>query len=270
MKIFIPTLGRADKQFTLDQMSKKLRKHTWLVVQAFEKDDYDYPRLMVLPPDIITIAPTRQWILDNCTDNFMFMLDDDLDFFKRVFYEDGIKLERCSKKELDIMFLDVLLKDLRSYGLVGVSTRWENRLIEGSFKTCGKMACMYGFNLSIIRASKVRFGEAFDNPFKSDVGFVLQFLLSGRRNHIRADFAHQQSKGFQAPGGCSSIRTPEIMEDANRKFEAAFPDYVKMYEKEEGKFDESKGLWKYQTRVRWKKAYEAGVAERLENRRRLP
>ena len=65
MKIYIPTLGRHNKQITFNNLPNFIQEKTILVVQPHEKDLYsDYP-ILILPEDNIGISRTRKWIIDN-------------------------------------------------------------------------------------------------------------------------------------------------------------------------------------------------------------
>ena len=65
MKIYIPTLGRSDKQITFSQLPKFLQDKTTLVVQPHEKHLYDNYPIMVLPEDWMGISKTRKYIIEN-------------------------------------------------------------------------------------------------------------------------------------------------------------------------------------------------------------
>ena len=52
-KIYIPTLHRIDNQVTYNNLPDSLKKKVVLVVQEWERDQYDYDvEYLVLPPEI--------------------------------------------------------------------------------------------------------------------------------------------------------------------------------------------------------------------------
>ena len=65
--IFIPTLGRWEKQITYNNLPEEWQEKTVLVIQHHEKEQYTNlygeDRIFVLPSYIDTIAPTREWIV---------------------------------------------------------------------------------------------------------------------------------------------------------------------------------------------------------------
>ena len=69
MHIFIPTYGRSSQQHTFQHLPKALQKRTTLVVQRREAHLYDNYSTWVLPKDIQTISPARQYIMDQAKKN---------------------------------------------------------------------------------------------------------------------------------------------------------------------------------------------------------
>ena len=61
-RIYIPSYGRANKQITWNNLTDSWKSRTHLVVQDREKELYSqYPRVLVLPEEIQTLSPTREW-----------------------------------------------------------------------------------------------------------------------------------------------------------------------------------------------------------------
>ena len=78
MKIYIPTLGRSDKQITFLNLPKFLQEKTHLVVQPAEKHLYDNFPITVLPEDDIGSSRTRQFIYDLAGESLWGIIDDDI------------------------------------------------------------------------------------------------------------------------------------------------------------------------------------------------
>ena len=82
-KFYITTYARKDKQITWNNLTDSWKSRTYLVVQDREKELYSqYPRVLVLPEEIQTLSPTREWIIRNSKDIRFSILDDDLHFYK--------------------------------------------------------------------------------------------------------------------------------------------------------------------------------------------
>lgn len=92
MKIYIPTVLRPNNQITLSQIPEEYRKDTYLLVQAWEKDQYSHydVNLHVLPdtPEFhysyrLCLPNTRNYLYRLHKDEKIAMLDDDVQFMRR-------------------------------------------------------------------------------------------------------------------------------------------------------------------------------------------
>ena len=117
-KIYIPTLGRVDKQITFSHLPKFLQDKTTLVVQPHEKHLYDNYPIMVLPEDWIGISRTRKYIIDNAGNNIFGIMDDDIEL-KRRFSESPTKrpLTEDDWKEFYNMTIEWLQNDVSFVGV---------------------------------------------------------------------------------------------------------------------------------------------------------
>lgn len=264
MKIYIPTSGRATRreQKTLNciEGSKKLLKSTTIVVQAGQEPEYselakDYGvKMMVLPPEIKTISPTRQYIMDQNKGLFC-MVDDDLLFFRRR-KDDPTKFLKLAGEEIEEPF-DVLESRMKEENAAHGSIL----IREGANRITGKPTV---YNTRMIRVLAVdakiarKIGARYDRlQFKQDFDMILQLLRAGYPNLVVADYVQgQYGDGCSnAPGGCSVYRTPELMAETSRKLAELHPGFVKVVEKK------TSTSWGGQTRVdvqvAWKKAFES-------------
>jgi hypothetical protein len=255
MQIFIPTYGRAGNQPTLHALRAAGLNPT-LVVQEREKDQHaHYPRVHVLPNYTRTIAPTRQYILDQLVEDDTFcMVDDDLVFFHRR-KDDPTKLRDITPDELRDAF-DALAWTLGStYAHVGFAAReGANRCTEPAIHDTRIMRVL-GYDATVLREHKIRFD---DMEVMEDFHVALQLLERGYHNAILNKYAHNQA-GSGAAGGCSHFRTPELHAANAEKLAKLHPRYVKVVEKT------TKGAWGGGTRkdvvVQWKKAYKEAINE---------
>ena len=78
-RIYIPTIGRCDKQITWQNLPQKYKNITTLVVNFEDKEKYDKPTLL-LPKGIKGIASIREWVVKQAKEEKICMLDDDLNF----------------------------------------------------------------------------------------------------------------------------------------------------------------------------------------------
>jgi hypothetical protein len=249
MDIVIPTYGRANKQET----ARRLRKADVpfsLVVQSREAHLYsDWPDVRALPPEITTIAPTRQWIIENCNLKVC-MLDDDLQFFVRR-EDDKSKLRDIKDAELVCMFERISV-ELDAYCHVGIAAReGANRNTEPFIENTRIMRV-----LAYDAAAVCELGIRFDTmEVMEDFHVALSLLSKGCPNLMLNSYANNQA-GSGKEGGCSHFRTPELHAANAEKLAAAFPQFVTVVEKE------TKTAWgggtRKDVRIQWKKAYEYG------------
>ena len=112
MKIYIPTLGRSDKQITFSHLPKFLQDKTTLVVQPHEKHLYDNYPIMVLPKDWMGISRTRKYIIDNAGNNIFGIMDDDIEL-KRRFSESPTKRPLTEEVVKDVFHIQQLLSEIK-------------------------------------------------------------------------------------------------------------------------------------------------------------
>jgi hypothetical protein len=253
MIIYVHTAGRPHKQTTIKSFSADLMKRTRLVVQDAEKDKYDIAplkdNLVVLPPHINRLSPTRQWILENAeTDKFV-MMDDDLTFAHRGPYT-KTKLYQANPQDVEQMFseLEYLLD---TYAHVGVSAREGNNRVQSNLKENTRMMRLLGYNKPRVLEAGARF-DRIDT--KQDFDMTLQLLRQGYGNAVLYSYAHNQP-GSNVDGGCSIYRDSEMMNRCSHELVELHPGFVKVVEKH------TKTSWgggiRTDVRIAWKKAYES-------------
>jgi len=257
MDILIPTLGRANRQTTLNNLPPKWQQKVQLVVQ--EKDYLEnerqyrsYPAsIRVLPSHITTIAETRQHLLydEHHLHNKILMLDDDMVFSARR-ADEPTKFQPMLDSEFDLMFWEVSML-LGSYVHAGISHREGANRNTDQTVFCSRMMRALAYNREWVKDAGVSFGRV---PVMEDFDVTLQLLRKGRKNAIANDWVHNQG-GSDTSGGCSTFRTKEVQTTAAHKLAELHPGFVKVVEKT------TKGSWGGGTRtdvtIYWKKAYES-------------
>lgn len=256
MDIVIPSYGRAAKQTTLDALNKAgftptlvVQEREW---QAYKKyHDLEKAVISILPDDTRTIAPTRDWILQNVGrhDNIV-MLDDDLTFYRRR-TDDKTKFRDITPTELRAAF-EQMNQMLHRFAHVGFAGReGANRQTQDLiFNT--RIMRVLGYNRGKLFKEAITFGRL---PVMEDFDVALRLLRAGHANVLINTVVHNQA-GSGKEGGCSHFRTKELHAESARKLQEFHPRFVTVVEKE------TKTAWgggkRIDVRIQWKAAYESG------------
>lgn len=271
MLIAIHTYGRAraNDQQTMKWLSPSARLDTFLVVQHREtegvsgvyyrnavKDNF-LSGMLVLPPEIQRLSPTRQWIIEEAArrgEKKVVLLDDDLAFYVRKSPTDW-HLRYVEYDDTDRMF-NLLEGWLDEVAHVGISPREGNNRVESSYTEATRAMRVLGYRTDVFLKEGVRF-DRIDT--KQDFDVTLQLLRKGYPNRVSYEFAQGQWTGSQARGGCASYRDEAMMTRCAEELAALHPGFVRVDEKK------TKSAWKDLGGVRkdvtmaWKKALGADV-----------
>jgi len=258
MDIVIPTCGRWKSQPTHEQLEAARIPHM-LVVQFLEFKHYakyESPttRILILPDHINTIAPTRDWIVQNAgTHTKLLMLDDDLTFYRRRM-DDPTKL-----RDLELGDMERLIEDIQSelewHPHVGIAAReGANRCTDSTIHNTRIMRVL-GYRRDILMRECIAFDRM---EVMEDFDVALRLLRLGMRNCILNWWANNQA-GSGVSGGCSGFRTRELQAINAEKLARFHPGFVKVVKKEtKGSFG---GGVRTDVLIQWKKAYQAGCAK---------
>lgn len=260
MDVVIPTHGRA-----IATMQTTLKVLNWagvtptLVVQDDWEAHYGKMRhssqlqfnLGVLPKNIKTISPTRDWIIHDMqgTDH-MLILDDDLHFFARRDDDRG-KFRQIERSDIHKM-LDSMSGALVNYPIVGLGAREGGNRVTDEFVHNTRIMRAMGVRRSFMKKHHITC-----HPMKvmEDFHLCLQVLRSGRDTLVLNNWVTNQAGGSGAAGGCSSFRTPEVQAEAAHKLAALHPGFVRVVKKQ------TKTAWGGEERtdviVSWKAARSA-------------
>ena len=258
--IYIPTMGRVGKQDTLRELSRSatLIANTFLVVPASEFDTYDDEYgldvdILSCPDNIKGICATRQWIVDYTAYDNIFMLDDDMVFFKRI--ANSVKLEPCSPRQLEAMFFELSdWLDSMSFPVVGLSARQGNNHVTEDYVEATRQMNFHGVNVEYFNRLDLRFDGM---EVMEDFHMLLDMLTQGQKNRVMYKYCWNQ-RGSGAKGGCSSYRDNALQTKCANQLKKDYPDFVTVVEKK------SKTGWegmetRTDVRVQWKKAYHWGL-----------
>jgi hypothetical protein len=254
MDLIIPTYGRPYAQDTLRHLSQAgFLVH--LVIQHREHLKYQNlpAQLWILPPYIETIAPTRQWIVENVgSSDKILMLDDDLTFFTRR-DDDRTKFRDSASKDL-LDMLTAIEVQLRYFAHVGIAAREGGNRNTETILLNTRIMRVLGYRRDVLKATGIKFNTM---EVMEDFHVALSLLELGYANVICNDWCQNQA-GSGKSGGCSHFRTPELHAHNAQKLHDMHPQFVKVVEKT------TKGAWGGGTRtdvqISWKKAYADGVA----------
>lgn len=255
MDLFVLTYGRADprRQHTLRRLTEA-GLPVRLVVQAREAAQFHWTqnlvgvKLEVLPQEVQTVAPTRQYIADNLAPRYFCMLDDDLHFFKRR-DDDRTKFRDITNAELRQMFNELELA-LGTHPHAGIAAREGGNRATQQYLGNTRIMRLLAYDRAILAASGASFGYM---EVMEDFHVALTLLRAGYPNKVLNDYCHNQAEGSNAPGGCSTFRTPELHEANANRLAERHAGYVTLVTKE------TKTAWgggeRVDVRIQWKKAY---------------
>lgn len=254
MHIYILTYKR-DIVETFKYIPFDWLQRTTVVVQERDKDRLvALPcRKLVLPDSVRDIGATRQWVIDNATDDKIMQLDDDLTI--SVLREPGkYYLRDADHKDMRAIFARVS-RLLDRYPHVGAAARNEAHLcFDKDIKTCGRAIRFHGFNVPKMRDLRINIDRV---PTIEDYDFILQILKKGVENAIDCQ-VFVGDKGSNLPGGCSEIRAASEDGKWARLLQKHHPQFVTLVEKTT-KMPGGKLWTRTDVRVAWKKAYEYGL-----------
>tara|TARA_R110000796_G_scaffold39938_1_gene99190 strand:- start:338 stop:1198 length:861 start_codon:yes stop_codon:yes gene_type:complete len=270
-KIFIPTVNRPDSQLTYNNLPDALKKITVMVVQAWERDQYDYPCEYLVLPDTdeyhfdhyYCLPKTRKFIYETGQDMKYAVLDDDLVFIRRnAKYWTGISNMEMSKKtstEEDILemfekfsgWLDLDTVTICGCGpsaLPPIPIEYRNN----SFLYCGLWINGSDFKheLHELDLTSIKIAE--------DVFFLLQMLDKGYGNRQSNEFAFLNSSVHKKDYGstCWDKQSFDDTHKDHKYIEQRFPNTFNVLYDENG--ERTKGGFRDygRTKVKWGKTFK--------------
>lgn len=252
MKIYIPTLGRVDNQATLKNLPQQLLDKTILVVQPHEEEllKKQHNNILVLPESIKGIGKTRQYIIDQCQDDRLLFIDDDLKFLKK----DSLgKLKNCSDNEVIEMYDWLNEKINNGYGLAGISAQQGNHTHKTTEVILTRIYAIYSINVSLMKQLQIRFDEI---ELMEDFNVQLRLIRNGVLTILNSSFAHAQ-KNANAKGGCSEFRNIENQSKSARLLAKLHYPFVKVVKKKTKSWE---GMQEREdVMIYWKKAYKQNI-----------
>lgn len=179
---------------------------------------------------------------------YIWLMDDDLTFLKR---NEEMKLRKCGDESISEMF-QLVRKHLTTVPVVAVSTRLGNNRVTKDFDETGRVTRCYAMSTKAFKDVGASFAP-FEPFLAQDFHMTLCFLNKGYNNRILYTFA-QQDFNSNADGGCSTYRTPALLEKVSHWMAANHPEVrtkVKPSKNWKGFGD-----FRVDMVVQWKKAYK--------------
>ncbi len=276
-RIFIPTVNRTDSQITFDNLPNKYKSIVTLVVQAWEKSQYDYDcDYLVLPDtpeyhfsDYYCLPKTRKFIYEQGRNLKYCIFDDDIKFARRnAKYFGGQSNMEKSKRYLndddfDEMFnlFDRWLDDVTVCGC----SQMENPP-NGSFKKVDfdRMEC-YRNNSSLTSAYWINgshFTDILDDMdltsvrVGEDVCFLLNLLTRGYKNRVSGEFViYNSSNNKKMKSSVWDQQTYEQTQKDHERLQKMFPGIFTILYDENG--NRLSGGYRDQgkSKIEWSKAF---------------
>ena len=264
--IVIPTLGRTHNQITYENLPDNLKEKVYFTVQPHEYDEMNEiygGKVLKLPEEIKRIAPTREWIFNKFNDTRHMVFDDDLEFVVKE-PNPGEGTKWLSRRFTDQDFVDALdlVNGWMDEGICfgGLLPAWVIPDVkQWPVRENQRMMTNWFFNGPELPRD-IQWNRVMGGAEDFDVN--LQLLSRGFKNRVSAKYMVGCSN-TNADGGCSTWRTLEVHNEAQRILHELWPDFVKIREKAvtSGPW---KGHVKLATTIQHKKAYESSQQNSLE------
>lgn len=255
MHLFITTYGRPNKMATWGALTPSLQRRTTIVVQHRERnkyDDYAYHDILVLPPGITRLSPTRQFILENASQlygsRYICMMDDDILSFGWRDNPNEIKLSVATPVQINRMFSRCHLWLQNGLAHCGISPRGMNHTVDDNVKLNGRLCQLLCYDTKIVAENNFRMDRV---SLMQDFDMTLQMLRAGYANKVLFQGC-TNTRGSGGVGGCNSYRTPDMQSATARKLKKLHPEFVSLRQKQSGQY---KDQMITDVTVQWKKAY---------------
>lgn len=257
-EVFIPTIGRTDRQRTA-QCLKNAGVSFTLVCPPSEAEALSSIG-KTLPCVASGISNVRQFLMDRCDAEVCLMMDDDLGFRirKNRANMSDYTMRRASDEETRQLVQEMASMAIE-YPMVGLSQQaGNNRFIERPVEHNCRIFTIYAINVAMFRNDiSAKFS---DTSLMEDFYIALHFLTAGFKTATIVDHSWDQDCS-NAKGGCSTYRNFELQRQAATFLKGKFPDFVH-YRTRKTKGGWFEGRDRDDVTVYWNKAYEWGAARK--------
>lgn len=218
MKILIPTRGRPHVQITANTLRAAGVPYTLV---RTESDDSvysldDHPDQVRAP--VSDIMEKRNWIMDQHLGKKIFVVDDDMFFFRVL---EGLAIP-AGPHDIRRM-LELIDGYLDEYAHVGIARRYMIQEQKQPFSENQKILGARGYNLALFPDPIPRFRL----KAVSDFDYQMQLTASSLSALIVTEYC-QEDGPYLAAGGCSIWRSNETIREGMLALKAYWPDYVRL------------------------------------------
>jgi len=222
MIIAIPSKNRAGRCTT----QKVLPSATFFVPKS-EVHQYKtfYKNVIGIPNDVQGITSTRNWILKNCNERRVVMLDDDLKgagYVKR--FSNNVKMNKIKNSQFweseFEKFFDIA--EQLDYKIWGVKTESSSKS-EYPYKPIIFKTYALGSVMGIINDGEYYFNEKY--KVKEDYELCLRHIRD-KGGLLGIRYLYWENEHWTTEGGCKDYRTIEIERDCIKRLIKEYPGMV--------------------------------------------
>lgn len=267
-KIFIPTVKRVNNQVTYHQLPDSLKSKVVMVVQEWERPQYDYPvEYLVLPSHIHysdrkAIAMTREHIYRAGMNMKYAMLDDDVRFGRRnsKYWGEPSSMEKSKRNATDEDILEMF----------DIFDEWLNtKTVCGcSFSENPPTGVPYRDNTAVYTAwwiNGTHFSHELENLDLTSVGiredayFMLQLLSLGYSSRVSQEFLilNESVRKKNVDSEIWNNREFESIHSDNLYIQKMFPDVFEIQYDGQGDNFAKEFRCGGKVRIAWNKAYRS-------------
>lgn len=239
LQIVIPSSGRANKFYSIKELSEKALDNTVLQVPHTEFLEYEEKYIQMVrickhhAERIPTIAHVRELLIERyCAENkkrYLLILDDDFRFFYRPNPKDWHLryLQEAGKDAFDRMMGEIMhhVKKHR-FAHTSLSLRQGNHLIKEDWSYNKRYSGFLLYDLYQLKKIHLR-----RIPTQQDFDIALQLLRKGKPSAIMYKYAIGEMMGNNAEGGASPYRTLKMQDKASKMLAKFHPGFVKVVKK---------------------------------------
>lgn len=223
MLIAIPSKGRAGKVPSWKYMPQGVVFVPELEVEAYQRTGID--RVVGIPNDVRGITATRNWILDNTSEDWVVFVDDDL---KKAgwlqVYDEYMQVQKMSPEAMIAEWTKLFeVAEDMALPVWGVSTISAPRAVYPYrpiiFRTYVTASCM-----GMRNSTGLRFDPSF--KVKEDYELCLR-VLRDYGGVVGARYLFWENSHWRDEGGCKDYRTREMEDDAITRLQKLYPGIVR-------------------------------------------
>lgn len=273
---YLPTHGRVERQFTLQNLPKTWRERTIIVCPQSEVKEHsrNWPDVYsVKASPLGTLHEKRKWIFNNTKNEKIFMFDDDLKFavrkktwsefrgfgnFNKVVWNklkaSDPAYRQLTRDEKKIAKMFTRLEDvLDTYAHVSVNERLMSQDAGYEFRVNARCLHVLGYHVPTV-LDHCKLGRT---EFHVDVDNTIQLMSAGYENAVYC-WGTKEQADVNAAGGMNRYRTPAKMRRCAELMVKNHPGIVTI----SGGYASNAYQGFTKMRIAWKKAIEQGLEKR--------